>query len=171
MEIPDDKKIEILLAQLEERYTALHNMRDRSMQFALWILGFGLGMAWLLISEVTLNILQMVTLAIFLAVIGLLSINFVRAIEQGFNNNRNVVVKIETILKLYEKNTYDSEGSILPKEFSEKKFKASGHFATIYSLMVAIFIFLIILTLTNPCKHNVSSDEPPQPNKQIQKQP
>jgi len=82
MEIPDDKKIEILLAQLEERYTALHKMRDRSMQFGLWILGFVLGMAWLLINEVTLNLLQIVTLAIFLAVVGLLSINFVRAIEQ-----------------------------------------------------------------------------------------
>ena len=100
MEILEEKKIEILLAQLGERYTALHNMRDRSMQFALWILGFGLGMAWLLINEVTLNILQIITLVIFLAVIGLLSINFVRAIEQGFNNNRNVMVKIETILKL-----------------------------------------------------------------------
>jgi hypothetical protein len=55
MEIPEDQKIKVLMAQLEERYTASHKMRDRSMQFGLWILGLGLGMAWVLISKVTLT--------------------------------------------------------------------------------------------------------------------
>ena len=41
MEISEEKKLEILLAQGQERYEALHKMRDRSMQFALWILGLG----------------------------------------------------------------------------------------------------------------------------------
>jgi hypothetical protein len=55
MEIPENQKIKVLMAQLEERYTASHKMRDRSMQFGLWILGLGLGMVWVLISKVTLT--------------------------------------------------------------------------------------------------------------------
>ena len=51
MKISEEKKLDVLLAQLQERYDALHKMRDRSMQFVLWILGLGLGMAWLLINE------------------------------------------------------------------------------------------------------------------------
>jgi hypothetical protein len=45
MGISEEKKIDVLLSQLQERYDALHKMRDRSMQFVLWILGFGLGLA------------------------------------------------------------------------------------------------------------------------------
>ena len=43
MNISKEKKLDVLLAQLQERYEALHKMRDRSMQFVLWILGLGLG--------------------------------------------------------------------------------------------------------------------------------
>ena len=84
MEIPEDQKIRVLMAQLEERYGASHKMRDRSMQFGLWILGLGLGMAWVLIGKVILTNPQKIFLLLFLIVVGFLSITFVRAIERGF---------------------------------------------------------------------------------------
>ncbi len=55
MKISEERKIDVLLAQLQERYDALHKMRDRSMQFVLWILGLGLGMSWLLIKGTALR--------------------------------------------------------------------------------------------------------------------
>jgi hypothetical protein len=64
MGISEEKKIDVLLSQLQERYDALHKMRDRSMQFVLWILGFGLGLAWLLISEASFTLSQKILISI-----------------------------------------------------------------------------------------------------------
>lgn len=170
MEIPEDEKIKVLMAQLEERYAASHKMRDRSMQFGLWILGLGLGMAWILISKVTLTNPQKMFLLLFLIVVGFLSITFVRAIERGFKNNHDVIVKIETLLKLHEEGFYDLGGSILPKEFTKKVGRWSGHFQTLYSIMIAVFILLIILTCANPLGYFSASASDTQKT-QIQKKP
>lgn len=170
MEIPEEKKLDILMAQLRERYTALHNMRDRSTHFALWILGLGLGLAWLLISQVRLSTLQAIELVLFLIAVGIFSINLTRAIERGFDNNRDVMVKIEKLLRLHEKGAYGPGDSILPKEFSDTRFKWSGHFPTLYMLMITVFLLLIILTLTN-LMHPPASSQSPKPAPQLQKQP
>jgi len=170
MEIPEEKKLDILMAQLKERYTALHNMRDRSTHFALWIVGLGLGMAWLLISQVRLSTLQAIELVIFLIAVGIFSINLIRAIERGFDNNRDVMVKIEKLLRLYEKGAYGPGDSILPKEFSGTRFKWSGHFPTLYMLMTTVFVLLIFLTLTN-LMHPPASSQSQKPTPQLQKQP
>jgi hypothetical protein len=171
MEIPENEKIKVLMAQLEERYAASHKMRDRSMQFALWILGLGLGMAWILISRVTLTNPQKVFLLLFLIVVGFLSIAFVRAIERGFKNNHDVIIKLETLLKLHEKGFYDPSDSILPKEFTEKVSRWSSHFQTLYSIMIAVFILLIILTCANPLRYFSASTLESQKTQQIQKRP
>lgn len=170
MDIPEEKKLDVLMAQLKERYTALHNMRDRSTRFALWILGLGLGMAWLLISGIRLSTLQAIELVVFLIFVGILSINLIRAIQRGFSNNRDVMVKIETLLKLHEKGAYSPGDSILPKEFSDSRFKWSGHFPTLYMLMITVFFLLIILTLTN-LMYSSTLSHGPQRTPQIQKQP
>ena len=173
MDIQKDKQIDILMAQLTERYSALHNMRDRSTNFGLWILGFGLGMSWLLIKkDVVLTNFQMWLVAIFIFVVGVLSINFIRAINRGFNNNLSIATKIETALKLYEQDYYELKETVLPKDFSKRRFRWSGHFFTLYSLMVAVFLFLIFLTFINPSQivsqcDNIQS----QPEQQMPSQP
>jgi hypothetical protein len=168
MEEIEEKKIDVLMAQLQERYNALHKMRDRSVQFSLWILGLGLGLSWLLISQVTLNGTQMIILGAFLIIIGFLALNFLRAIERGFRKNREVMIKIETLLKLHEDGYYGSADSILPKEFLEKRVKWSGHFPTLYSLIITVFIFLIVLTFTNPSSYTIPFSSATQPAKQTQ---
>ncbi len=152
MEIPTGKEIDILLAQLQERYGACHKMRDRSTQFSLWILGFGLGMAWLLITGPALSIQQRTVVCLFLLSVGFVSFLFIHAIERGFNNNREIVIRLENSLKFYEAGSYGSEHSILPAEFLDKKAKWSGHFRTLYYLMGLVFVLLIILTIINPCE-------------------
>jgi len=153
MELPENKKLEVLMAQLQERYDASHKMRDRSMQFTLWILGLGLGMGWLLISETTLSCSQQVAITVFLVLLNIVTIWFVRAIHRGFENNRQIVIRLETILKLHEQNSYGIAESILPPKYSEMKRKWTGHFETLYAVILVVFVTLIVLTWTNPCKH------------------
>jgi uncharacterized membrane protein len=153
LNLSDEKRIDILISQLNERYGALHKMRDRSMHFTLWILGLGLALAWLLISEVTLSGWQPFIVAFFLLVFGFCSVVFLRAIQRGFNKNRDIVIRIERLLSLYEKDFYGKVGSVLPEDFSSKKFHWAGHFPTLYILMVVVLIWLTVLTFINPCKH------------------
>jgi len=157
MEISEKQKLDVLLAQLHERYDALHKMRDRSMQFVLWILGLGLGMAWLLINDTALTCLQQVAITVLLVLLNITTLYFVYAIECGFKTNRHITIKLETILKLYEKDSYGINEPILPTKFSHKKIKLTGHFKTLYAIIFVVFITLILLTWTNPCK-NMSTD-------------
>jgi len=164
MEISEEKKLEILLAQLQERYEALHKMRDRSMQFALWILGLGLGMAWLLINEAELSSTQRLFLTIFLIVVGLTVWFFIHAIACGFKANREIIIRIEKALKLYEGDCYGISEPILPSKFSNQRCGKTGHFSTLYILIIVVFITLIVLTWTNPCKVNSTKTCISEPN-------
>ena len=152
MEISEEKKLEILLAQLQERYQAMHNMRDRSMQFVIWIVGFGLGMAWILIDETILTIAQRISITLFLFFIAIAILVFVGDIHRGFKVNRHVTIKIETALKLYEKNFYNMNETILPEEYSYKNKGKVGHFRTLYLVIIIVFLLLTLLTWLNPCK-------------------
>jgi hypothetical protein len=153
MDISEEKKLEILLAQLQERYEALHKMRDRSMQFVLWILGLGLGMAWLLINEAPLTCSQQKAITCLLILLGLATFWFVYGIERGFKTNRQIMIRLETVLKLYEKDFYGIHESILPAPFAKERRNWTNHFKTLYVFITTVFVVLIILTWTNPCKH------------------
>ncbi|MHC4122651.1 MAG: hypothetical protein ACYSSI_03680 [Planctomycetota bacterium] len=168
MEMSEEKKIEVLLMQLQERYDALHKMRDRSMQFVLWILGFGLGMAWLLINEASFTLAQKILISILLVILGATTFYFVYSIGRGFNVTRQIIIKLETSLKLYDKNYYNISDSILPPKYSSQKTGVTGHFKTLNALIIVVLLSLIILTLANPCKpKSINDSETPDPN-QIQ---
>lgn len=171
MKISEEKKFEILLAQLQERYEALHKMRDRSMQFVLWILGLGLGMAWLLIDEITLTCSQQRAITCLLILLGFATFWFIYGIERGFKTNRQIMIRLETALRLYEQDFYDIHECILPASFAKEKRKWTDHFKTLYVFIITVFIALIILTWTNPCKHrSIGACAPSDPNQmQIQK--
>jgi len=148
MEVSEEKKLEVLLSQLHERYEAIHKMRDRSMQFVLWILGFGLGMAWLLINGAALTCSQQYAITVLLILLSVATLLFVRAIERGFKTNRQIVIKLETALKLYEQNFYNIPDPILPPHFTRTKTKWTDHFKTLYGLIIIVFLALVILICT-----------------------
>ena len=158
MQLSEEKKIDILMMQLGERYTALHQMRDRSMTFTLWLLGLGLGMAWLLMCEVTLDAVQILFTILLLCVLAASSILFLRGIQRGFSKNREIVIGLETALSLYDNDAYGLAAPVLPKEFSSSKCRWSGHFETLYALLATMFLILIVLTLANPCRRTKVSD-------------
>lgn len=166
----NEKKIDVALAQLSERYTALHNMRDRSMQFTIWILGLGLALAWLLLSEVALTTLQKLVLLIILIVIPYASYLFLRGIRIGFENNMAIARRLERALLLLEPGAYLGTKSILGEDFAGEKpaapkhligrikhaMKCTGHFHTLNCLLITVFLLLFLLTFSNPCGQNIS---------------
>ena len=170
MNISEEKKLEVLLAQLRDRYDALHKMRSRSMQFVLWILGLGLGMAWLLINETVLTYAQRCAITVLLLVLCIVTFLFVYAIGRGFKTNRQVMIRIEKALKLYEKDCYGMSESILPAQFSCQKIGWTGHFNTLYGLIIIVFLTLILLTWTNLSKPMSTGDRAPLDPSQIQTQ-
>lgn len=152
MDISEENKFKVLLSQLHERYEALHKMRDRSMQFVLWILGLGLGMAWLLINGTVLTCAQQWAITLLLVFLGGATFLFVYAIERGFKTNRQIMIRLETALILYEQDFYGIHECILPASFAKEKRKWTDHFKTLYAIIVIVFISLIVLTWANICK-------------------
>ena len=148
--IGEEKKVDIVSAQLAERYSALHCMRERSMQFTLWILGFGLGMAWLILSEIALSSCQSAMGLLFLLVMGVASLFFLRGIHVGFNNNMAIAARLESALGLFQAGLYHRTMPILNGEFARTNRKPTGHFVTLYFLMGSVYLLLIIMLLVNP---------------------
>ena len=58
----EDQKLQVLITELQERYNASHKIRERSIQFTLWISGMAIGLGWLLISQQTLVLTQKIAL-------------------------------------------------------------------------------------------------------------
>ena len=143
-------KQEVLLAQLQERYNAMHNMRERSMQFVLWILGLGVGVAWLSINEAVFTFTQKSVLSFLLIAVGGVAVYFVYAIDLGFQKNRGIVIRIEDSLGFFNPKCTNISESILPKEYSSKNKRWNSHFSTLYILLLSFYLPLIILIWVNP---------------------
>jgi len=97
MQIKDIKRVDILMNLLIERYKAAHIMHERSLNFAIWILGFAIAMFWILLGKTTLTLSQKIVLTIFVVIISFLTKKFLNFIEIGFNKNRMIMVNIEGV--------------------------------------------------------------------------
>lgn len=144
MNINDDKKVDILLSLLNERYYASHRMRERSLNFAIWILGFGIAVAWMLLCGINLSISQKVVLTIFIVIIGYLTRKFLLYIETGFNVNKEVMVTLEEALECYEQNKYMEGKSLYPEKYKKSDCTKTSHFKSLYE-----WIWVIIALLTS----------------------
>lgn len=148
MNINDDKKVDILLSLLNERYNASHRMRERSLNFAIWILGFGIAVAWMLLGDINLSISQKVVLTIFIVIIGYLTRKFLLYIEAGFNTNKEVMVTLEETLECYEQNKYVEGKSLYPEKYRDSECTKTSHFKSLYEwiwVIITLLIFLIWL--------------------------
>jgi len=150
MKINDNKKVDILLNLLSERYNASHKMRERSLNFTTWILGFGIALSWILLSQITLNFTQRIVFTIFIIVIGSFTIIFLSSIEIGFNNNRKVMIRIEKILGCYELNEYSDDETLFPEVYKSFNKKRTWHFRSLYIGILLIFILLIVFIWLEP---------------------
>lgn len=145
MNINDDKKVDILLSLLNERYDASHKMRERSLNFAIWILGFGIGITWILLDNVNLLVSQKIILTMFISIIGVLTKNFLSCIEKGFNSNKDVMITLEDALGCYEQERYIAGKSLYPDKYKNFDCNKTSHFNSLYIWLWVVGGLLISL--------------------------
>jgi hypothetical protein len=147
--ISDEKKQDILLALLKERYEASHKMRDRSYNFVIWIMGFGIALIWLILSRPDICSNQRVVLTVLVIVSGILAFFFLHSIDRGFTTNKAVMVKLEQILGCYEKGQFKENEAIYPLEYESLKKNPFSHFLSLYLLLATFGLGIIALLWWN----------------------
>ena len=156
MKIDDNKKVDILLLALEERYSSIHKIRERVQNICVWGLGLLLGASgWLFQSEFFLTSLQK-TIAIFSVIVAFVVLRFVflENLQKGFKGQQHTAVQLEKILGFFTPKTFnDSEESIYPKNWeSAGTEKGDGKFFnSTYALLYVGITFFIIAILLNGC--------------------
>lgn len=150
VKIDDEMKIQILMMGLQERYNASHQIRGRSIQFALWISGMAIGLSWLLICQTSLGLFQQIALTLLIGTLFSGTIYFMAGLRKGFNNNRKAMVTCERALLMHEPGVYLTDEPLLPEEYKNTEKKWSDHFRTIYAWLILVALSLVILTWSCP---------------------
>jgi hypothetical protein len=156
IDIDEKQRLQVLLAQLGERYNAAHKIRERSTQFTLWISGMAIGLGWLLISQRALVLAQRVALSLLITALFAGTVYFIKGLRRGFQKNREIMIRIERILKMHEPGIYLENGPLLASEYGLTNRKWSDHFHTLYIWLVLVAFSLIILTWTCPDPAKIS---------------
>lgn len=147
--MPDEKKIEILLHALEERYKSIHIIRDRVQNISLWTLGlFVTAGGWLLQSNTTLTCGEkwFFGATILLSVL-VLRIFYLRDLEKGFKAQQRIQAKIEDSLGLCRPGVFTEE-SIYPKDWAKAGGKDSkGNFFFHNYLLIYLGTLILLLSI------------------------
>ena len=150
MDLNEDRKLLVLLADLQERYNASHKIRERSIQFTLWISGMAIGLGWLLISQKELVIPHRVALTLLVVALFAGTIYFLMGLRRGFRRNREAMINCERALGMHDPGVYLADEPLLPLEYSRTNRKWSDHFHTLYAWLILVAMSLLILTWTCP---------------------
>jgi hypothetical protein len=153
MQIPEDKKIDVLINALDERYKSIHTIRERVQTVSIWILGILIGAGgWLFQSNMCFSVYDKFFSVILLSIIwGTLRWFYFNDLQKGFNSQMRVATKIEDSLCLFDEKIYsDSEDSIFPKSWKKAGQKGceGKFFDNTYNLLIigfGILSFIILL--------------------------
>ena len=136
-------KQNLLLALLKEKYEAAHQMRQRSQNFTVWILGLGIALAWKLFDGHPLDIVHKIVVTIFVLGLAYYSKDFIGCIEAGFEKNRDLTKSIEEELGLYADGFCQSGAALYPHSYRDLSKKNTHHFSSLRRLLCSAEIFLI----------------------------
>jgi hypothetical protein len=162
MVIPEEKKPDVLLAALSERYASLHAIRARVEGAGLWIIGLSLGAGgWLLQSGAHLSCLQKAILIIAtLAAFVTFRFFYLEDLRRGFCAQQRVAAEIETALGLYSKGVYGDE-PIYPVKWKDAGSKKSDgkFFNMTYLLLYVAVTFLVFAILASGALSSVALEK------------
>lgn len=154
MKIHEDKKIDVLMNALDERYKSIHTIRERVQTVSIWILGILIGASgWLLQSTMCFSIYHKFFSVVLLLIIwATLRWFYFNDLQKGFNSQMRVAAKIEDALGLFDEKIYsDSEDSIYPKSWKksgqkgcEGKFFDNSHNLLIIGFGILCFVILLL---------------------------
>jgi len=154
MKITEDKKIDVLMKALDERYKSIHTIRERVQTVSIWILGILIGASgWLFQSNICFSINdKFFSVVILLIIWATLRWFYFNDLQKGFNSQMRVAAKIEDSLGLFDEKIYsDSEDSIYPKSWKksgqkgcEGKFFDNSHNLLIVGFGILSFVILLL---------------------------
>lgn len=160
MQLKDDHKVQILMVELQERYNASHKMRERSTQFAIWLSGIAIGLAWLLICQKSLMFSQRLALTLLIAILWIGAGIFILGMRRGFQSNRRAMIRTEKALGMYDIGVYLPEKPLLPGVYVQTNGKWNDHFSTLCAWLFIVALSLMVLTWTcSGQPKNVSSPD------------
>lgn len=154
MKINDEKKVDILLLALKERYESMHKIRERIQNIGIWIMGILFGASgWLVQSNITLNYSQktIIVIVILMALI-ILNLTYIKDLQIGFKSQQRVAAKIENALGFFTPENFDdSKKSIYPDAWKMAGTrKGNGNFFHSMQILLSIgFAFLLVAVLLN----------------------
>lgn len=155
MNLDENKKADVLLAALSERYTAMHNIRERVQSVGIWALGLFLGAGgWLIQSELSLGCDQKV-LMILGVIMGVFTIHFfyLADLENGFRTQQRVTVRLESALGFFTPGELDDKKEPVFPESWQKSGTENGDgrfFRSTYLLLYAGAFFLSLSVFLAP---------------------
>lgn len=147
MEISEQDKVRILLAQLERRYEAIEKIREQVYNISIWTLGIFLGAAGLIVQG---NIQLSLPAKIFLVIAGGFALAvilfYIRDLERGFRNQFQVVVQIEMLLGLGKQGFFAPEEELYPSEWAQAgtKLGRGRFFRNTYLLLCLGTVVLLV---------------------------
>ncbi|RZJ90042.1 MAG: hypothetical protein EOO20_09295 [Chryseobacterium sp.] len=145
----EDKKIEILMQALTERYNALHIIRDRVQNVCLWTLGLLVTAAgWLIQSTHILAIEEKIFFTIIiLGTLFILRRYYLQDLERGFKSQQKIQARIENVLGLCKAGVF-SEDPIYPQEWlNAGKTTGKGKFFEHNYLLIYTGTIILILSI------------------------
>ena len=148
MVLEEEQRLEIIQNLLSQKYEAEHKMRERSASFTKWILGLGMALIWILLTKSGFAGWQKLFVSLFVLSFSGVSIWFLSEICKGFRNNRDIVVKLEELLELYEPGVYMKDKPLFPAEYTRAHTNGiPSHFKSLYGLIGILALFLMVLIL------------------------
>lgn len=157
VKLTDDQRFQVLMAQLTERYQAWHQMRTRSMEFTLWILGLSVAASWNLLQEPCDLLPQRIATTGFVFALGGAAAYFLLSLARGVRTNREALVNVETALGTHQEDAFLGHKSVLPPEYKNAKARASAHFFTLYALLLTTAVYLLA-AIWLPCTPSPEPD-------------
>jgi hypothetical protein len=152
MPLDPEKKLQVILMQLQERYNAAHKMRARGVQFTLWISGMAIALCWTIMNKGFLPLGQKIAITGLATTLALGAIYFLFGLAKGFHKNREAMIRLESAIGLHSEGTYAPQGAILPSEYRNAKKRWSDHFNTLMVLLALIGLALGSLIWLTPCE-------------------
>lgn len=147
-----EKKVEVLLVALEERYRSLHIIRGRVQNVGIWALGILLAASgWLIQSEIIFSPLQKLIFIIggSIAFI-IIRFRYLDDLQIGFKAQQLTTARLEKSLGFFTPGTFDEEKAPIYPEKWEKAGTEEGNgkfFKTTYALLYVGFVFLLVAIL------------------------
>jgi len=163
----DSKKTDVLLAALNERYTALHKIRERVESIGVWAIGLLLAAGgWLLQSHPSFSPLQKAFLVFaVLVALALLRFMYLEDLCRGFRSQLRVAARIEDALGLFTPKVFSAtEHPIYPQSWKAAGTQeGDGRFfdANYVLLYVGVAFLVVCIILATPATPQPTSASTP----------